>query len=423
MSLLIKNGRVIDPANKIDNVMDVFVQDGVIQKVSESIENPGSEVVDATGMWVTPGLIDLHVHLREPGFTHKETVESGTRAAAAGGFTTICQMPNTNPTIDSGEAVEYFLKKNHLINVLTIGSITKGLEGKELSAIEEMKKAGICAISDDGKSVENPRLLYDAMLLAKEHNLPVFSHCEDLSFVGTGQINEGRRAEELGLEPLPPEAEVMVVARDIILAKKSNVRLHICHISTAGAIQYLRWAKIVGQSVTAEVAPHHFTLTCDDIPECDANYKMSPPLRSPNDIKAIVQALRDGTIDVIATDHAPHTEGEKNAVFKNAPNGIIGLETAVPLSITALVKTNILTPSELVEKFTWAPARVLGLALGNLTCGQKADIAIIDPDVNYMINKHSFASLGKNTPFHGKNVSGKVMYTVCGGKVVFKAGK
>ena len=420
MDILIKGGRVICAKNSIDVVMDIYVRDGVIEPFIKSQVLP-KQVIDASGCWVVPGLIDMHVHFRDPGAPHKETIETGAKAAAAGGFTAVCCMPNTSPVIDCKEVVDYIKSKEVPINVLPVGCISKGLNGMDLSAIYEMKQAGICAISDDGKTVENPRLMLDALIEAAKHNLPVFSHCEDLRLVGDGQINEGNRAIELNLEAIPPEAEEVIVARDIILAKKARAKLHICHISTAGAVALVREAKRNGQDVTAEVCPHHFTLTSDEIPGLDANYKMSPALRNQEDKEAILEALKDGTIDVIATDHAPHAEHEKNCLFNDAPNGIMGLETAVPIAITELVNKGVLTPSQLISKFTSNPASILNLDSGCLSIGKKADITIIDPNAKYVIDRHSFVSKSRNTPFHGKEVFGRVLYTICGGNVVYSS--
>ena len=416
MDIFVKGGRLLCPKRNIDEEMDVFVRNGIIH---EPQPTAAARTIDASGCWVVPGLIDMHVHLRDPGALHKETIETGANAAAAGGFTTICCMPNTNPVIDRADVVDYIKSKKTPINVLPVGSITRNLGGKELSAIFEMKQAGICAISDDGKTVENPKLMLDALFEAARHNLSVLSHCEDLKLVNSGQISEGRRAMELNLEPIPPEAEEIIVVRDIILARKAGAHLHICHISTAGAVELVRRAKIDGQNVTAEVCPHHFALTSDDIPGLDANYKMSPALRSQNDKEAIFEALKDGTIDVIATDHAPHTEVEKNNLFTCAPNGIIGLETAVPICITELVNTVVLTPLQLIEKLTKNPAAILNLESGCLSVGKKADITIIDPTARYTIDKHSFYSKSRNTPFHDKEVFGRVLYTICGGNLVY----
>ena len=402
MGILIKGGRLICPINSIDEVSDIFVRDGVIEPLIKSQKVNDVQVIDASGCWVVPGLIDMHVHLRDPGAPHKETIETGTKAAAAGGFTTICCMPNTNPVIDRADVVEYVKSKESPINVLPVGSITKGLGGKEMAAIAEMKQAGICAISDDGKTVDDPKLMLDALFAAAKLYLPVLSHCEDLRLAESGQI-----------------AEEIIVARDIILAKKANAKLHICHISTAGAVELVRRAKKDGQNVTAEVCPHHFALTSDDIPGQDANYKMSPALRSQEDKQAILGALTDGTIDVIATDHAPHAEEEKNSLWSEAPNGIIGLETAVAIAITELVSTNILTPPQMIAKFTKNPAAILNLDSGSLSIGSKADITIIDPYASHIIDKHSFFSKSRNTPFHGKKVVGRVLYTFYGGNVVY----
>ena len=419
MDILIKGGRVLCPKNNIDEVMDVYVREGVIRQPIRNQPGGSVKTIDAAGCWVVPGLIDMHVHLRDPGSPHKETIETGTRAAAAGGFTTICCMPNTSPVIDSSEVVEYVKSKESPINILPIGSISKGLDGKKLSAISDMKRVGICAISDDGKTVEDPMLMFNALTEAAKHGLPVLSHCEDLRLVGMGQINEGKRAVELNLKPIPPEAEEVIVARDIILARKANAKLHICHISTAGAVELVRRAKKDGLNVTAEVCPHHFSLTSDDIPGPDSNYKMSPALRSQKDKEEILRALKDNTIDVIATDHAPHADNEKNGLWSDAPNGIIGLETAVPIAITELIYTNILTPLQLIAKFTKNPADILNLDAGCLSIGNKADITIIDYVANYNIDKHLFACKSKNTPFHGRNVFGRVLYTICEGHVVY----
>ena len=422
MNILIKNGRVLDPAANLDSQTDVLVQNGKVTQIAPSIPAPpDTQVIDATGKWVTPGLIDMHVHLRDPGQRHKETIATGTRAAAAGGFTTVCCMPNTSPVIDNEIVVEYVTSKaakEGVVNVLPIGSITKSLAGQELSAIGEMKDAGICAISDDGKTVDDPALLKTAMTYAKMFDLPILSHCEDLRLVGKGQINAGAHAQRMGFRGIAPEAEEIIIARDITLARVTGARLHICHVSTAEGVALVREARKAGLPVTAEVCPHHFTLVDEDITEYDANFKMSPPLRSRKDRDALKQGLADGTIGVIATDHAPHHEDEKNCEFEDAMNGIVGLETAVPLCVTELA--GVLTPLQLVAALSTTPAKILGIAnKGHLQPGADGDITIIDPGERYCVDKNAFFSMSKNTPFHGREVTGRVTHTVVGGKIVY----
>ena len=423
-TILIKNGRVIDPSTNSDSQIDILIQNGKITEIAPAIPLPPEnfEEIDATGCWVTPGLIDMHVHLRDPGQRHKETIATGSHSAAAGGFTTICCMPNTTPVIDNEIVVEYVMSKaakEGIVNVLPIGSITKGLAGEELSAIGEMEEAGICAISDDGKTVDNPSLLKTAMKYATMFDLPILSHCEDMRLVGKGQINAGAHAEFMGFRGIAPEAEEIIIARDITLARVTGAQLHICHVSTAEGVELIRKAQEAGLPVTAEVCPHHFTLIDEDITTYDANYKMSPPLRSRKDRDALKQALKDGVISVIATDHAPHHEDEKNCEFENAMNGIVGLETAVPLCISEL--SSLLTPMEIIAALSTNPAKILKLDKGTLQQGAIADITIIDPNKEYVINKNVFHSKSRNTPFHGRKVTGCVTHTIVSGRVVYKS--
>lgn len=425
MRLLIKNGRVINPHTNTDATLDILVNDGIIIKIGTNLDTGDADIIDAAGYWVTPGLIDMHVHLRDPGQLHKETIASGAQAACAGGFTTICCMPNTSPVIDNEIVVEYVTSKAAKAgsaNILPIGSITKGLLGEELSAIGAMKDAGICAISDDGKTVENPAVLKTAMKYATMFDLPILSHCEDMRLVGRGQINAGTHAETMGFRGIAPEAEEIIVMRDITLARVTGARLHICHVSTAESVELIRAAQRAGQAVTAEVCPHHFTLMDEDIQDYDANYKMSPPLRAKHDRDALLEGLRDGTISVIATDHAPHHEDEKNCEFELAMNGIVGLETALPLCITQLVETGVLTPIKLIEKLTSNPAKILGLDCGSLEIGKPADITIINPHAKYTINKEIFLSKSCNTPFHGMEVTGRVVSTIIRGEIKYTEG-
>ena len=426
MKLLIQNGRVIDPANGRDGTFDILVEDGKIAKVAEHITDSADETIDAAGKWVTPGLIDLHVHFREPGFTKKETIATGSCAAAKGGFTTVCCMPNTKPVADNAILIEYIKMKAEreaVVNVLPIGAITKGQDGEDLADIGSMVHVGACAISEDGKSVDNAALMKTAMKYAGMFNIPVFDHCEDRLLTGAGQMNQGAQAALLGLAGISPESEEVIIARDIILARDVDVRLHICHISTENSVQLLREAQARGEQVTAEVCPHHFALCDEDITDYDANFKMAPPLRGKKDVEALKRGLQDGTLSVIATDHAPHHIDEKNCEFAAAANGIVGLETAVGLSVTELVKTGILTPSQLIEKLTINPARILGADKGTLSEGADADITIIDADAKYAINVQSFESKGKNSPFNGREVYGKVTHTICGGRVVVADGE
>ena len=426
MSILIKNGRVIDPGNSIDKVCDLMISDGKITRVEENISETADKIIDAGGFWVVPGLIDLHVHLRDPGFEKKETIRTGSRSAAMGGFTTICCMPNTKPVIDNEIIVEYInmkAKRDGVVNILPIGSITKGQKGEELSDIGKMAEVGICAISEDGRSVANAALMKTALKYASMFNLPAFSHCEDLNLVSRGQMNAGEKASLLGLRGISNDSEEVIVARDIILADSVNARLHLCHMSTKGCVELIRHAKEQGSLVTAEVTPHHFTLTEDDINDYDANYKMNPPLRTKEDVEALRQALKNNIIDVIATDHAPHHIDEKNCEFEKAANGIIGLETSVSLGISELVETGVLTPSQLIEKMSLNPAKILNSDKGTLSVGAVADITVIDPNLEYNINVEKFASKARNTPFNGRKVKGKVIYTIVAGDVIVENGE
>ena len=423
MKLLIKNGRVIDPASKLDAESDILIENGKIAKISKDIQTKADKTIQVKGCFVIPGFIDLHVHLRDPGFEEKETVVTGAQAAARGGFTTILAMPNTKPAADNPDVINYVHQKaKNLapVNVLQIGAVTKGQKGKELSDIAGMVSAGIPAISEDGKSVMNTDLYYKAMKLAGEKQIPVFAHCEDKYLVGNGVMNEGKKAKELGLPGISNEVEDTITARDIILAKGAGVHLHLCHCSTKGSVAILKQAKEAGISVTAEACPHHFTLSEEDILEDDANYKMNPPLRSMEDMEAIREGLKQDIIDVIATDHAPHTAVEKGLSMKKAPFGIVGLETAAALTYTELVLKEYLTPMQMAEKLSYNPAQIIGLEKGTLAEGSIADVVVFDPSKTYQIDAKQFAGKAKNTPFNGRKVTGKVIATIVSGEVVYR---
>ena len=424
MKLLIKNGRVLDPSVKLDKVCDILVEDGIVSGIFEtgSIQDACDEVIDAAGCFVMPGLIDLHVHLREPGFEHKETIETGSRAAAAGGFTTICPMPNTKPSTDSPEMVEWVVNKAAKvspINIVPVGAVTLGQAGDEITDIVGMKAKGALAISEDGKSVMNAKVYREAMDIAAKNNVLIMAHCEDKNLVGKGALNAGVIADKLGIQGITNSVEDVIVARDIVVAAETGAKLHLCHCSTAGSVVLLRDAKAEGLAVTGEVCPHHFAMTEDEITEDDANFKMNPPLRSTKDVQALKEALRDDIMDVISTDHAPHHADEKAKGIAEAPFGIVGSETAVALTVTHLLETGYITPLQMAAKMSTNPAKILGIDKGTLQPGKVADITIINPTEEYVIDKNTFVSKGKNTPFHGKTVRGKVKYTIVSGKVVF----
>lgn len=423
MSLLIKNGHVIDPEIKLDMVKDVLIQDDRIVRVDENISDAADEVIDANGMYVMPGFIDLHVHLRDPGLTYKETLATGGAAAARGGVTTICAMPNTKPVIDTRELVEEVherAKKESPVHVIQIGAITKEQKGEELADIKGMGEAGCHAISEDGKSVMNASLYRKAMKIAKENGISIFAHCEDITMVEGGVMNADAKAEELGLKGITNAVEDVIVARDILLAKETGVRLHLCHCSTKDSVEMIRLAKEEGLPVTGEVCPHHFTLCTDDIKENDGNYKMNPPLRSRKDVEALKAGLASDIMDVISTDHAPHSEEEKNQPMEKAPFGIVGLETSAALTYTELVKPGIISMMQMAEKMSYNPAQILGLTeKGSVSEGKIADLVIFDAEKEYRIDTAFFASKGMNTPFQGYPVSGEVACTIVDGKVVY----
>lgn len=426
MKILIKNGRMINPSDKTDEIGDLYIEDGVIKEKGTSLNPSGQpdKVIDARGCYVLPGLIDLHVHLRDPGLTHKEDVASGSRAAARGGFTTILAMPNTKPVIDSPDRVLYVTNKAQElapIHVLQIGAVTRQQKGEELADIEGMIQAGIPAISEDGKSVMNVKLYKKAMEIAAEHHIPVFAHCEDQNLVNGGCVNEDQHSREQGLPGISNAVEDVIAARDIVLAKETGARLHLCHCSTEDSVEMIRLAKEEGLPVTGEVCPHHFTLTSDDMVPGDTNFKMNPPLRTPKDRQALLDGLRNDIIDVISTDHAPHSREEKQQSMQKAPFGIVGLETSVALTITELVDKGILTPMQMAEKMSYNPARIIGSDRGTLDIGKPADVTVIDPEREYVIDSMTFLSKGKNTPFNGWKVKGMVKATICDGKVVYQS--
>lgn len=424
MKILIKNGRVLDPANNRDGKYDILVENDLISKVADCIDEEADRVIDAGNCYVMPGLIDLHVHLREPGFEHKETIRTGCMAAAKGGFTTICPMPNTKPCVDNLDTLNYVMDKAKdvsKVNVLPIAAITAGQNGEFLTDIEGLKDAGAIAISEDGKSVMNARVYRQAMRLAAQVGIPVFAHCEDKNLVARGVINAGAKARELGVYGIMNAVEDTIVARDIVLAKNTGAQLHLCHCSTEDSVKMVEEAKKAGLPVTAEVCPHHFTLTEDDIPGDDANYKMNPPLRTARDVEALKLGLKNNIMDVISTDHAPHHESEKAKSITEAPFGITGLETSVCLTITELVRKNYLTPMQMAEKMSYNPAKIIGIDRGTLSEGAIADITVIDPEEEWVIDSSYFVSMGKNTPFNGRKVYGKVQYTIAAGEIIYQA--
>jgi len=425
MRVLIKGGRVIDPSQEINQTANILIEDGKVKSFPKDIKKLEKEsdlqVIDARGNIVSPGFIDLHVHLREPGFEHKETIRTGCEAAAAGGFTSVVCMPNTNPVNDNASVTEYILLKARtegIVNVFPIGAITKGEKGEILAEIGEMWEAGCVGISDDGWPVMNSNLMRHAMEYVKAYGIPVISHAEDLNLSADGVMNEGFTSTILGLRGIPNASEEVMVSRDITLAELTGAHLHIAHVSTAGAVRLIRDANKRGVNVTAEATPHHFSLTDKVVLNYDTNAKVNPPIRGENDVEAIKEGLKDGTIDVIATDHAPHSEDEKKVEFDLAPFGISGLETALPLSLQ-LVKDGVLTLPELIKKLTVSPAKIIGIDRGTLKTGAIADVVIFDPDKSVKVDREKFRSKGKNTPFHGWELSGCVLHTIVGGKVVF----
>ncbi len=430
MSMLIRRGHLIDPAAGRDGIYDILIKNGSVAELAEWKDNKAplwteeaEQVLDVTGKYVMPGFIDLHVHLREPGLEYKETIATGAMAAAAGGFTSICPMPNTKPSTDSPEKIRELLKKAETdadIHILPIGAISVDQEGKVLADIKGMAEAGAVAFSEDGKSVMNSALYAEGMKLAAEAGCPVFAHCEDINLVRGGVMNAGRRAKELSLPGITNAVEDIITARDIFLAKETGVRLHLCHCSTRDSVKMLAQAKTEGLPVSGETGPHYFTMIDEEIPEDWGNYKMNPPLRSKEDKEALIRALQENILEAIATDHAPHSREEKEQTMLKAPFGIVGSETAYALTVTALVRTGKLTMAQLVERMSASPAKILGIRKGSLQVGMVADITIADADTAWKIDPEKFYSKGKNTPFAGKTVYGKIYYTIADGKVVFQ---
>lgn len=421
--LLIKNGRVIDPANRRDEVADVLLDNGIVVGVGANLTSAGAQVFDATGLIVAPGFIDMHVHLREPGFEHAETIETGSKAAAAGGFTSICPMPNTSPVNDNATVTSYIVeraKRHAVVNVWPIGAITKGSKGEELAAISSMKNAGAVAVSDDGRPVMNARVMRRAMEFARSFGIPVINHCEDLHLSAGGDMHEGLESVKRGLRGIPGCSEDVMVARDILLAELTGARYHVAHISSRHSVEMVQFAKARGLAVTAEVTPHHLALADRDIPPYDSNYKMKPPLRSCCDVEAVVAGVVNGAIDAIATDHAPHPGSEKMQEFEKCPFGILGLETAIGISLEELIHPGKITINRMVEMFTIGPARILNLNRGTLSPNAPGDVTIFSLDREWTYDVNKSPSKSRNSPFDGKSFHGGPVATIVNGEIVWQ---
>jgi dihydroorotase len=423
MSILLKNGTVLDYASNTEEVFDLLINDeGKIEKIAKEIEAENVKEVDCSGLYIMPGMIDVHCHLREPGGEHKETIETGSRSAVKGGFTTICPMPNTKPTPDSAIVLKKIIdeaKRVNLCNVLPYSSVTIGEKGEELVDFEAQLEAGACAFSDDGMPVENARMIREAMIKANKLNSYIAEHCEEKS-VSAGAINAGPIAEKLGVQGVLPEAEEIMAARDIVIAETNNLHTHICHISTSTSVNMIRSAKERGVKVTCETCPHYYSFTVDEVLTSGVNAKMNPPLREEKDRQAIIAGLKDGTIDCIITDHAPHAKEEKAKGLATAPNGIIGFETALAATITNLVSKGYISYLDMVRLMSYNPAKLLGINKGEIREGSCADLTIFDANKKYVYEESSIASKSHNTPWIGKELQGQVMYTIVGGRIVYE---
>lgn len=425
MKLLIQHGNLIDPVLNEERVMDILIENGQIAAISAHLEDPEAQVLDASGMAVSAGLIDMHVHFRDPGFTEKEDIITGSRAAAHGGFTTVTCMPNTRPTVDSPEMVQYVYdraKEGSGVHVLPIAAVSMGEKGTVLTDAKALKQAGAVALSDDGVPVQSANLMRDALICASRQQLTVLTHCEDADMVKNYAVNEGRISRQLGIPGRPAIAEEIMVMRDAMLAEETQTAVHICHISTGRAVDIVRKYKKKGVKITCETCPQYFTLNQREILEQGAMARVNPPLRTSRDVAAVLAGVKDGTIDCIVTDHAPHTAEEKARGLEKAPSGMVGLETSLGITLTQLYHTGEMTLPEIIAKMTVNPARILNLDCGRLSAGSAADLTIFDPNEEWVVDAEKFASKGRNTPFNGRTLKGKVKYTIVGGKIIYQDG-
>ena len=425
MKLLIQHGNLIDPVLNEERVMDILIENGQIAAISAHLEDPEAQVLDVSGMAVSAGLIDMHVHFRDPGFTEKEDIITGSRAAALGGFTTVTCMPSRRPTVDSPEMVLYVYdraKEGSGVHVLPIAAVSMGEKGAVLTDAKALKQAGAVALSDDGVPVQSANLMRDALICASRQQLAVLTHCEDADMVKNYAVNEGRISRQLGIPGRPAIAEEIMVMRDAMLAEETQTAVHICHISTGRAVDIVRKYKKKGVKITCETCPQYFTLNQREILEQGAMARVNPPLRTSRDVAAVLAGVKDGTIDCIVTDHAPHTAEEKARGLEKAPSGMVGLETSLGITLTQLYHTGEMTLPEIIAKMTVNPARILNLDCGRLSAGSAADLTIFDPNEEWVVDAEKFASKGRNTPFNGRTLKGKVKYTIVGGKIIYQDG-
>jgi len=423
MELLIKRGRLIDPVGGIGGVMDLLIRDGKIAGLGSDLGDQAEQILDAEGMVVCAGFVDMHVHLRDPGLEYKEDILTGTRAAARGGVTTLACMANTKPVVDSPEQVRYVLDKAQTacgVRVLPVAAVSQGLQGEKLTDAEALKAAGAVALSDDGFPIQNANLMRDALIRAKRYDMPVLTHCEDANMVENRAVNEGSISRQLWLEGRPAIAEELMIMRDAMLAEETGAHVHIQHVSTAKSVDIVRRMKKKGVPITCETCPQYFTLTEEEVLTCGSMARINPPLRTQRDVDAIIRGLQDGTIDVIATDHAPHSKEEKSRPLEKAPSGMVGLETSLAVTLTSLYHTGKMDLSAIVRCMTFNPAAILRLGTGRLAIGSDADVTIFDPDEVWVVDPEEFASKGRNTPFTGRELKGRVKYTIVGGEIIYE---